>query len=261
MAAWIVAARIVAAWIVAPLNEGSLVSPNAAPPNFDRIARAYRWLEYLSLGRALERMRGWHLVNGSFDNVQQALVLGDGDGRFTARLMRRNSGVRVTAIDASAKMLGLVAHRCVPHRDRLRLVRADARYSRFEPGADLVVTHFFLDCLTEAEVRELVAEVRSGLRPGARWVVSEFCERGLFTRGLIGALYLAFRLLTGLRVSRVPDYAEAMRACGFALDAAKEGLGGLLRTELWILTQGERSPVPQGSDAPPPAGRSGLCPP
>ena len=234
--------------IVAPLTEGSLVSPealsssvrdrgaDAAPPNFDGIARAYRWLEYLSLGRALERMRGWHLAGGSFDDARQALVLGDGDGRFVARLMRRNPGVRVTAIDVSAKMLCLVARRCVQHRHRLRLVRADARSCRLESGADLVVTHFFLDCLTEAEARALVARVRSGLRPGARWVVSEFCAHGLFTRGLIGALYLAFRILTGLRVTRVPDYAEAMRACGFALQAEKEGLGGLLRTELWILT-------------------------
>jgi hypothetical protein len=56
-----------------------------SPPNFDRIARPYRWLEYLTLGRSLERAREVFLP--LLKDRRQALILGDGDGRFTARLL------------------------------------------------------------------------------------------------------------------------------------------------------------------------------
>ena len=67
--------------------------------NFDRIARPYRWLEYLSLGRALERCR-FHFLPRLRD-CRRALVLGDGDGRFTAKLLDANPSVQVDAVDIS----------------------------------------------------------------------------------------------------------------------------------------------------------------
>jgi SAM-dependent methyltransferase len=210
---------------------------SGAPPNFDLVASAYRWMEYLSLGNLLERTRFRPLEAGSLDDSRSALVLGDGDGRFTARLLRRNPGVRVTAVDASAGMLRLLRRRCAPFADRLSVRRCDARAFLPESRLDLVVTHFFLDCLGDREVHELVERVAPSLEPGARWVVSEFAvpegwlkwPAGAFVRGL----YLAFRLLTGLTVSRLPDYASALEASGFRRSETGKLLGGVLVSEVW----------------------------
>jgi SAM-dependent methyltransferase len=204
---------------------------------FDRVARAYRWMEYLTLGTALERTRGWALNAGWMDGARRALVLGDGDGRFTARLLRRNPQVEVEAVDLSAGMLRLLGRRCGFAGDRLRTRQEDAREFVPEPGADLVATHFFLDCLTGPEARELVARVSAGLAQDALWAVSEFRIPAGWMRwpawALVRGLYLAFRVLTGLRVTRLPDYAAALEACGFELAAERRFLGGLLVAQVF----------------------------
>jgi SAM-dependent methyltransferase len=109
---------------------------------FDRVALAYRWMEYLTLGTALKRTRQWALDAGWMDGSRRALVLGDGDGRFTARLLRRNPQVEVEAVDLSAGMLRLLGRRCGFAGERLRARREDAREFVPEPGADLVATHY-----------------------------------------------------------------------------------------------------------------------
>ena len=81
-----------------------------SPPNFDRIARPYRWLEYLTLGRALERCR-LHFLPQLTDRTQ-ALILGDGDGRFLAALVDQNHILTAAAVDTSATMLELLRTRC-----------------------------------------------------------------------------------------------------------------------------------------------------
>lgn len=203
--------------------------------DFNGLARAYRWLEYATFGPVLERCRFEHLP--ALRDRRRALILGDGDGRFTARLMAEAPALEADCVDASAAMLALLKRRA----PQARVQRADIR--RFTPartGYDLVATHFFLDCLTQEETRALIARVAPCLAPGALWVVSEFAvpERGAMrpaARALIAALYRAFRLLTGLRVGRVPDYAAALSAVGLRPLFVRTRLWGLLSCELWSL--------------------------
>jgi ubiquinone/menaquinone biosynthesis C-methylase UbiE len=155
-------------------------------------------------------------------------------------MMERNAGVRVDAVDLSGEMLRFLKRRCHRFAARLTTCRADAR--QFEPasGADLVVTHFFLDCLEQQEVAALVRRVADGLVPGATWVVSEFSvpAGGLRIPAwlLVRGLYLAFRALTGLRVTRLPNYARELQDRGFGLVAEKRFLGGLLVSQVWKAT-------------------------
>ncbi len=126
-------------------------------------------------------------------------------------------------------------------QDRITLHCADAR--DFTPTGspcatyDLVVTHFFLDCLTTAEVQALAASIRNHLRPGARWIVSEFAiPRGPLSIPatlVVRSLYAAFRFLTRLKARRLPDHASAFRACGLTLVNRRRWLGGLLVSEIW----------------------------
>jgi SAM-dependent methyltransferase len=222
-------------------EDGELISAvrraPAEAPDFDPIARAYRWMEYGSLGNLLERTRFAHLDAGRLDGARRALVLGDGDGRFTARLLRRNRAVRVTAVDASAEMLGLLRKRCAGDAGRLEARLGDAREFGPAERADLVATHFFLDCLEQGEVESLVARVVGAMERDGRWVVSEFRVPEGWLRWpaamLVRGLYLAFRVLTGLRVTRLPDHAGALRKAGMALTAERRLLAGVLTTQVW----------------------------
>ena len=207
------------------------------PANFDRLARVYRWLEWFTFGPILWRCRCAFL--DFMQDSRRALVIGDGDGRFTANLLEANSRITIDALDASKAMLRRLLRRAAPNAGRVHARVADARGPiSFTEEFDLVVTHFFLDCLTTTEVESLARGIRRKLAPGARWVISEFAVPRnlfgwLFARPLVSALYLAFGLLTGLGVRLLPRYRDALERAGFVLVRERKRLGGLLVSELW----------------------------
>lgn len=205
-------------------------------PNFDRLARIYRWMEWASFGPFLWWCRCAFL--GEMRTRGHALVMGDGDGRFTARLLEENRSIRIDAVDASATMLRALERRAGRHAVRVRTVCGDARELAPAAQYDLIVTHFFLDCLTTEEVASLAERVRGWFSEDAIWVVSEFSIPegrlgGAIARAVVGGLYWAFGWLTGLRQRRLPDHASALRAAGFELGTRRTWLGGLLGSELW----------------------------
>lgn len=204
---------------------------------FDRIARPYRTLEYLTLGQTLERARMHFLTRLS--SARNALVLGDGDGRFLARLLAVNPGLRATAIDSSAEMLRLLSERCSPYADRLETLHCDVMQFSPDRGVDydLVVTHFFLDCFEESQLEALMSRLIPFLAPEAVWLVSDFrIPSGalrLPAKVLIRGLYFAFRILTGLRTTRLPQHDVILSIAGFERIDRKFFLGGVLMTEIW----------------------------
>jgi hypothetical protein len=206
-------------------------------PNFDRLAHLYRWMEMLTFGTWLHRCRCAFL--GDLAACRNAVVLGDGDGRFTAELVRANPKVQIDAVDASPAMLGVLLRRAGPDAAGVRTYCADARSWRpVNPPYDLVVTHFFLDCLTTEEIRAVAGRMRGAISPSAVWVVTEFAiPRGwlgqFLGKPLIWMLYRAFGLLTGLAVRALPDHSAALRDAGYRLERSQTRLHGLLVSEIW----------------------------
>jgi hypothetical protein len=211
------------------------------PPDFNRLARLYRWMEFLTFGPWLSLTRENFISH--LTHSRRALVFGDGDGRFTARLLGANRAVIIDAVDASNAMLQKLLRNAAADANRVIVHLADAR--RWEPsvaspdlGCDLIATHFFLDCLTQAEVESLAKKLHSAVCPSAHWVVSEFAIPAgwfgrLVARPLVGLLYISFGWLTGLAVRSLPDHASALRHAGFTLRERRTRLGGLLIAELW----------------------------
>lgn len=206
--------------------------------NFDRLAKPYRWLEYLSFGRTLERCRFHSLP--ALVSAKRALIFGDGDGRFLARLLAVNPALQTDVVDISPAMLRLLEQRLqLEDRKRVTLHQADARsFVPPENAYDLVVTHFFLDCLFEPEVAALIERVTTRLTPDARWVVSEFAlphapVGKTLGKTMIFGLYQAFGLMTGLQVRSLPDHATAFQRAGFEPTEERQWLGGLLVSQLW----------------------------
>jgi ubiquinone/menaquinone biosynthesis C-methylase UbiE len=210
--------------------------------NFDRIARPYRWLEYMSFGPFLGRCRSAQLVH--LAGAQRALFLGDGDGRFLARLLAANTTLTADVVDSSNSMLQILDQRIrrsgAQAHSRIFLYHADALQWNPSGTYDLVVSHFFLDCFYPSQLEQLFDRVLPHLRPGAQWVISEFAVprnpfTAYFARGLIGLLYRAFGLLTGLPVRALPDHAPALLSRGLVLTHERRYLAGLLCSQLWSL--------------------------
>jgi ubiquinone/menaquinone biosynthesis C-methylase UbiE len=215
------------------------------PPrmNCDAIAPYYSVLEHLSFGGFLEQTRFAFLEEA--ETSHRAILCGGGDGRFLARLLRVNLSVKVDFVDISPKMVELAERRVTRmgqvFRERVEFYACDVR--EFAPqhhNYDLIVTHFFLDCFSEEELAGVVSSLANWGTPDARWIVSEFREAEapigrLWTRVVIRLLYAAFRFTTGLRVTRLPHYEDALASVGYLLRCKKTSLRGLLHSSLWTV--------------------------
>ena len=212
------------------------------PANFNRLARVYPWLEWLSFGPILWRCRCAYLA--AMNNRRAALVIGDGDGRFTAKLLQANPHITVQAVDASGAMLHRLTQRASHNSARVHARLADARQLHLARRRfDLVATHFFLDCLTTGEVESLAMRVREAMTTDAVWVISEFAAPDnwygrLVAKPLVSALYVTFGFLTGLAIRQLPEHRNALQRAGFVLTRQQKRMWGLLVSELW-----EPSPI------------------
>lgn len=206
--------------------------------SFDRLAGVYHALEWIAFGRGLERARFCHIE--SLQACHRVLILGEGDGRYLARLLRRFPKLRIECLDGSRAMLAR-AEAGLTEVERRQVVfrHGDARTAEF--GAvefDAVVTLFFLDCFSEAEVAGLVERVGRALRPEARWMWADFAlpERGwrrwraaLWVSGLYGF----FRWRTELNVRCLPPSESLLREAGWCLREQRSWQAGLLRSAVY----------------------------
>lgn len=226
----------------------TIASRAAIPTNrmdCDFIAPFYQSVEYLCFGRSLERRRFAFL--GELSESRRAIVCGGGDGRFLARLLHSNTKVMVDFVDLSRRMAELAECRIsglgARARCRVKFHVEDVREFAAGRGEyDLVVTNFFLDCFSPREVVEVVQKLASWAAPGAIWMVSEFRKAEgpmsrYWTSWIIRCLYGAFRMTTGLRPTRIPDYAAALHESGFEPLRVEHACRGLLTSSLWQKNQ------------------------
>jgi ubiquinone/menaquinone biosynthesis C-methylase UbiE len=209
--------------------------------NCDRIARWYEAAEHLSFRRALECRRFAYVAR--LAESRRALLCGGGDGRFLAELLLANPEVEVTYVDLSMEMMRIAEQRVTllgkSYRKRVQFFCADVL--TFVPphgGYDLFATHFFLDCLTRDDIRMLILKMLEWARPRAKWVLSEFHYSHsvfgrLWTGAIIRALYAAFRVATGLRVTHITPHTALLHSAGFHRQQREIATGGLLISELW----------------------------
>jgi ubiquinone/menaquinone biosynthesis C-methylase UbiE len=200
-------------------------------------------MEYGAFGKELERRRLQFL--GQVSDARSILMLGDGDGRFLRAFVERNPNAYVDFVDVSARMLAIAEKRlhANPQVDgsRVRFWCADAcTHPVATRKYDLIVSHFFLDCFDTEEVELLVSRVALAAAPGTRWLISEFRQphSGIAAWGgrlLLAALYGFFKITTGLKTGRLPDYQRVLRGQGFSLARAKVTWAGLLTSEIWTL--------------------------
>ncbi len=206
--------------------------------NADRIASSYRWLEYAAFGPALEQARFDFLSHAT--EARRVLILGEGDGRFLARLLECNLQASVAVVESSARMIQLARQRVPPNdRTRVEFHHIDAASQPWPEGPfDLVVSHFFLDILTFPEAESVILKASVLLCPGALWLLSEFQEpaggiRRMHARLWLAAMYRFFWLTTGVRASKLPPYRDTLSRYGLTETEHRERRFGLIRSQVW----------------------------
>lgn len=207
---------------------------------YDRLARFYRWLEYLLFRNNLQCARE-ALLTGLAD-VSRVLVLGDGDGRLLESLCRINSQCQITSVEQSSQMLALQRQRVAAANAiaRVKFVQADGRdVSKFTGTYDALITAFFLDCFDEEELREHLPKWLEQA-PGGLFYCVEFAEPAHGWRRLRANTYLSlmhwfFRWQTGLKATQLADF-DALLSQHVSLLKSRNRSHGLIQSSLYRVT-------------------------
>jgi SAM-dependent methyltransferase len=206
---------------------------------YDRLAPCYRWLEYAAFGSQLQAARVSMLDR--LPSVENALVLGDGDGRFLQQFCCAQPACRVTSVDQSGRMLQLQRRRlkAVDPRPCASFMQSDATEYRPEKDQwDLLVTAFFLDCFTEDQLSDLLPNWLAGVRPGGFLYYVDFSRPNSGWRRFradcyLGWMHWMFRWTTGLPNRRLIDLDAVLARQPISLIATEEFSQGLIQARLY----------------------------
>ena len=217
--------------------------------SFDTLAPHYHWMEWLFAGKELQRCRTAFLHQ--LPPPANALILGEGDGRFLLEYRRAFPYARATVVDSSAGMLQRARKRLAQAgfgHSGITFVQADAReWQPPEATFDLIVTCFFLDCFREEELHSLIAKMARAAAPSAQWLQADFQMAGpplsrLRSWLTLRLLYAFFRRATGITASAItqPDFMLCRE--GFVCRQRSVSDWGRLYSDWWARPIGPASP-------------------
>ncbi len=207
--------------------------------SFDRLAKVYGLLEHLAFGSDLARTRNAFLPE--LKDARRVLILGEGDGRFLAQLLQVNPHCEVDCADKSLGMLNLA-------KKRIATLGAEARVNFYHQDAltwpypahryDLIVTLFFLDVFTEAQLENLVARLAGSLEPGGTWYVADFRIsqeplRRLHSLFWLRVLYSFFAWQTDMAARTLVNPAAYLLKNGLKPVQTHRRRLGMLYSQLW----------------------------
>lgn len=208
--------------------------------SFDLLAPHYRWMELVLAGGKLQRCRTAFLDQVS--PCRNALLLGEGNGRFLRECRRKLPRAQITCVDASARMLDSARRRVQRaglNPAEIEFVRADALgWSSRRREFDLIVTHFFLDCFSPEQLEKVIGLAAATATPNALWLLSDFQipPAGLPRRraqAIHWLMYTFFRIVTRLPARRLTSPDPFLEAQGFQLAERCVSDWGLLRSDRW----------------------------
>lgn len=208
---------------------------------FDRLSPIYDAAAFTFFGRALWRAQS-HFIS-SLTHAKHALIIGGGTGKILTELLRQKAADRYYYLDLSGQMVKRARQRVEQDfKDKLSSVTFHTGdIHDLPPGIsfDLIITPFLLDMIDKKKLLNEMKIMDSRLEKNSTWHFTDFNypSRKGFTaavsRPLIGFLYFAFRLFTGVDNRSLPDFHSAFTALGYKVKEEKYFLGGLLVTRIY----------------------------
>ena len=225
-------------------NRHPLNGFNHLAPLYDRIA------SLVFRGAILTAQRS---VLNHLHQVDHALFIGGGSGDLLAEALRRHPQLSFTYLEASSVMIEQARRRLTPDESsRVEWVHATHEWlydtSYFERRAEedkervqneveveesrigrerrAIITCFFLDVLTEGEVKRLIDFVTPHV---SRWLFVDFCPSdSWWSRALVRFMYLCFRLTTGLVNQSLPDSPTLLMKRGWGVGERASFFGEMI---------------------------------
>jgi SAM-dependent methyltransferase len=211
--------------------------------NYCRIARFYRTIEALFIGRSLLNARVAHLSRlAQTGPIKHALLVGEGNGSFLLPFAQQFSQARITVIDGSPEMLRIARSRLADAgllSARIEFQVADmTTVSLPQCTYDLLVTHFFFDNFSTSQAEHMIATLEQASTINAQWLLADYCMplhgwRAWRAAMWLRALYTFFGLFAAVPVRSLPEIETALAASSFKRINRKTYSAGMLRSDYY----------------------------
>jgi len=200
--------------------------------NYDTIAWFYDRLAGLVFGRTLVNAQ-LYLVS-SIPAGSRILIVGGGTGWILEKIAAQHpSGLKITYIDASAKMIALaVKRKC---GDNHVLFIAQGIETVMLAGAfDVVITPFLFDNFTDNSLRKIFADIDSLLKTKGLWLYCDFQNTTvLWQRAVLRVMYWFFRGSCGIEATHLPDAKACFAEHGYIVMSRRDFMNGFVTAVMY----------------------------
>jgi len=175
---------------------------------FDSIAPYYDLLARIIFGKAIIDSQLYFL--GQICTGHRILILGGGTGWILNRI-NKGSNLEITFVDDSHKMIERAKNRKNTHRNNIKFINGTIKKVTHLKYYDIVITNFFLDVLDNRSILLEMKLIRDTLKDNAKWIFTDFQVEKIFLHrywqtGLLKIMYIFFRIWTGMKGSKLPDF-------------------------------------------------------
>lgn len=202
------------------------------PRNYDAIAWFYDRLARVIFGRVLINAQLFLLraiIPGS-----DMLIVGGGTGWILEEITKRHSsGLNITYIDASPKMIELARKRDVG-ANKVAFIAAPIEQALLAGPYDIVITPFFFDNFNDNTMRHIFTAIDSRLGVDGAWLYCDFRNTEvLWQKMLLRVMYLFFRVTCGVEATMLPDAEGCFRDAGYRGDGRALFAHGFIVSEIY----------------------------
>jgi len=201
--------------------------------NIDRIAAVYDTLAQLVFGDQLHQA-SFHF----FDQIPQRchiLIAGGGSGKILKALDQPDRIIEVDYIELSGSMIRQ-SKKHLKGNIRVNFIHADLLDHSFERQYDIIITPFVLDCFSDELLPVLVGRLHACLKTDGKWLFADFIRTNrLWQRLLVWIMYRFFKVTTGLKNDRIPDYHKAFEQAGITLVGENLFYHGMIAARLYAI--------------------------
>ncbi|MFT5883092.1 MAG: 2-polyprenyl-3-methyl-5-hydroxy-6-metoxy-1,4-benzoquinol methylase [Crocinitomicaceae bacterium] len=204
--------------------------------DYSRVAGAYRWLEVLVFSSTLQKARLTYLEVFLQSLIQlecpSIAVVGDGDGRFLAELLKCEQDFKIDYIDCSPGMLR-VAQKRAGHDSRVTW-----RCEQFERGSkksyDAIACHFVLNGFGSEQRKHFVGAISASLNPNGILLVSDFDSRAhRMSAALVFCMQCFFHVFSGVPFADVSRLDEMFIGREMTKLGEMEWWKGAIFSQMW----------------------------
>lgn len=195
--------------------------------NFNSISPFYDGLERLVFGDTLNRATRYFL--GTLSPNDKILILGGGNGHILSWLDELNIPLGVTYVENAAKMMEASRRKGPFSTIKVDFVMEDAKLFVSDRIFDVVLTPFFLDCFSDAELARHGTRWTGMLRKGGCWIFTDFVNGSKY-QFMIPLMYGFFRIAARLQTSKLPRYSILFDPEVFRLEGELTYYSGLIAT-------------------------------